>query len=159
MKKVILKSLVVLGVMASGHAAAVPWCHGGTIVEVANVTWSGTTTVAMASGIPVPPTISDPDRYQVFHATNNYCQGYAGGGGPVWGNPVPGSGTVRTITTGPYILTNTVNDYDLSMGVSFKCEKCYTTPPYEVIYDYERAEPMVGTEGKTAYETEVTAEK
>lgn len=116
---------------------------------------SGCTTVAMASPIPAPPSVIDPDRYQVFHATDNFCQGYAGGGGPPWGDPVPGSGSVRTIITGPNILTNTVNDYDLSMGVSFKCEKCYTIPPYEKVRDFELAEPLPDTEGKTLYETAV----
>lgn len=152
MNKLTAKAIVLCGVMASGHAAAVPWCHGGTIVEVANVTWSGDTTVAMASVIPAPPSVVDPDRYQVFHATSNFCQGYAGGGGPIWGNPVSGAGSVRTIITGPFILTNTVNNYDLSMGVSFKCEKCYTLPPYEEVRDYDFAAPMAGTEGKTQYE-------
>ena len=155
MKKFTVKAIAVLGVIASGHAAAVPWCHGGTIVEVANVSWSGATTVAMASPIPAPPSVLDPERYQVFHATDNFCQSYAGGGGPPWGNPVPGAGSVRTIITGPHILTNTVNDYALSMGVSFKCEKCYTIPPYEKLQDFELAEPLPDTEGKTLYETVV----
>lgn len=150
-----LKTALGLTVLIASQASAVPWCHRGTIVEVADVVWSGSTTVAMGSAYTAPPSVVDEDRYQVFHATNDYCQSYAGGGGPIWWNNVPGAGTVNTIPYAPYILTNTVNDYDLSMGVSFKCEKCYSIPPYEVIHDFELAKPMTGTEGKLEYERKV----
>ncbi len=146
------KKIIGLSVLMAAQASAVPWCHNGTIVQVASVNWSGATTVAMAGGITAPPSVSDPDRYQVFHATNNYCQSYAGGGGPIWGPSVPGAGSVTTIQTAPYILTNTVNNYDLSMGVSFNCKKCYAIPPLVAIKDFKQIAPLPGTEGKEEYE-------
>ncbi|MCB1581616.1 MAG: hypothetical protein R3E90_15070 [Marinicella sp.] len=147
-----LKLALGLSVIVTAQASAVPWCHGGTIVEVANVVWSGSTTIAMASGYTAPPSVVDEDRYQVFHATHDYCQSYAGGGGPIWWNNVPGAGSVNTITYAPYILTNTVNDYDLSMGVSFKCKKCYSIPPLSAVKDFRTVAPLPGTEGKAEYE-------
>ena len=133
------------------HAYAVPWCHKGTVVTVANVNWNGATNVAMSSGIPVPPNISDPERFQVFHSTHNYCSAYSGGGGPTWPGSPSGVGSVITVTTGPNVLTNTVNDYSLEMGVSFLCKKCYAIPPYQVHKELERYEPMIGTEGNDEY--------
>lgn len=151
------KALLSLGLSSfiAVQAVAVPWCHRGTIVEVADVTWSGATATAMASSIPVPVSVADPERYQIFHATNDYCESYAGGGGPIWWNNVPGVGTVNTIPYAPYILTNTVNNYDLSMGVSFTCEKCYAIAPYEAIKDFKELAPLPGTEGKVRYERKV----
>jgi len=147
-----IKLILGLSVFIAGSASAVPWCHGGTIVNVATVNWSGITTDAMASGIPVPPNVNDPERYQVHHAAANYCSTYQGGGGPIFGPHVPGSGSVSSIITGPYILTNTVNNYELSMGLSFNCEKCYSIPPLKEVIDFERVMPLPGTEGNVKYE-------
>lgn len=147
-----------LGMVIGVQANAVPWCHRGTIVTVANVNWSGATNVAMSSGIPVPPGHSDPERYQVFHSTHNFCSAYSGGGGPSWPWPVPGSGSVRTVTTGPFILTNTVNNYELNMGVSFSCDKCYSLPPYQQVHELQHARALPGTEGTEEYQKRVREE-
>ncbi len=141
--------LGILGVLAAGHAMAVPWCHRGTIVTVATVNWSGATTVANSPACGFPTL--DPDRCAVFHSTNNYCQTYAGGGGPSWPWSVPGAGTVSTHITGPYILTNTVNNYDLSMGVSFQCKKCYSIPPFHEHHELEMVSPFPGIIGLDEY--------
>jgi hypothetical protein len=148
-------AIIALTSIVTFQASAVPWCHRGTIVTVANVSWNGSTNVAMSSGIAVPPGVSDAERYQVFYSTNNYCQAYAGGGGPTWGWSVPGAGSVSTFTTGPYVLTNTVNNYDLNMGVSFNCKKCYSIAPYYEHKEMKHLEPMPGTEGNAEYNEEV----
>lgn len=146
------------GMVIGFQAYAVPWCHQGSIVTVANVTWNGTTTTAMSSGIPVPPSVTDPERYQVFHSTHNFCNTYSGGGGPSWPWNVPGAGSVRTVTTSPFILTNTVNNYELNMGVGFSCQKCYSLPPYQEIHELRLAKPLIGTEGTEEYIEKVRGE-
>ncbi len=152
MKMNTLKIILGMSVFIAGSASAVPWCHGGTIVDVATVNWSGYVTENMAGSIPVPPLVDSPARYQAYHAAHNYCSTYQGGGGPIFGPSVPGAGSVSSVITGPHVLTNTVNNYELSMGLSFKCEKCYSIAPYKQIFDFELAKPLPGTEGNAKYE-------
>lgn len=152
--KVLFSSLVAAIALAT-QVTAVPWCHKGTVVTVATVSWSGATASAVAGAITAPPGHPDPERYQIFHATDNYCQSFAGGGGPMWGPIVPGAGTVTTQTTGPNVLTNTVNDYSLAMGVTFRCKKCYATPPYVQIHELAEFKPFGGLEIKEKYERKI----
>ncbi len=127
------KSLIPFAFGASllaGSASAVPWCHGGTIVEIADVSWSQAQIMANFSGS-VPSGVIDPEYYTTYTATHNYASTFAGGGGGFGGYSVPGSGTVRVIAYAPYTYTNMVGPgyYHTSQGVQFTIDKCYTIPP------------------------------
>ncbi len=143
------KKLLALSVgvaMFSGMAQAVPWCHKGTIVEIADVNWSQSQILANFTGS-VPGGVLDPEVYTTFHATHNYANTFAGGGGGFGGYSVPGSGQVRVIPYAPYSYTNMVGPghYYTSQGVSFKLDKCYTIPPLTHHHEVKFVEP--GGEG------------
>jgi len=155
-----IKSFIGISILISSHAMSQPWCNHGTISEVANVVWSGATTTAMAGGIAVPPIAIDPARYQVKQAVTDYCETYAGGGGPRWAKfMVPGAGSVDWDIYAPSSFNTYGTTYNLNMGVSFKCEKCYAVPPYSQIHNFERFSPLAGTEGKAEYETQVEEDR
>lgn len=127
------KLLIVAAVGAtflSSVAQAVPWCHKGTIVQIANVNWTGAQIAANFTGT-VPGGVADAEVYKTFTATHNYAQTFAGGGGGFGGYSVPGSGQVRVVPYAPYTYTNMVGPgyYYTSQGVSFKLDKCYTIAP------------------------------
>lgn len=143
------KKLLALSVgmaMLSGVAQAVPWCHKGTIVEIADVNWSESQILANFTGS-VPGGVADPEVYKTFHATHNYANTFAGGGGGFGGYSVPGSGQVRVRAYAPYTYTNMVGPgyYFTSQGVSFKMDKCYTIPPLTHHHEVKFVEP--GDEG------------
>ena len=129
MKKGLLTIALGLGLM-SGAATAVPWCHKGTIVQIADVSWSQAQILANFSGS-IPPSVYDPEYYVTYTATHAYASTFAGGGGGFGGYSVPGSGQVRVKPYAPYTYTNMVGPghYFTSQGVQFKLEKCYTIPP------------------------------
>lgn len=143
MKKLLLSAAVGAALLSSGAAQAVPWCHGGTIVEIADVNWSQAQILANFTGS-VPGGVLDPEVYKTFHATHNYAQTFAGGGGGFGGYSVPGSGQVRVSVYAPYTYTNMVGPgyYYTSQGVSFKLDKCYTIPVMQ--HHLEVAELEVG---------------
>ncbi|GAB2909065.1 hypothetical protein [Rheinheimera gaetbuli] len=129
MKKLILSTLAATALL-SLSVQAVPWCHRGTIVQIADVNWSEAQILANFYGT-VPGGVLDAEVYKTSHATNNYASTFAGGGGGFGGYSVPGSGTVRVTHYAPYTLTNMVGPgyYFTSQGVKFKLHKCYTIPP------------------------------
>lgn len=131
MKKLLVSAAIGAAFLSSA-AQAVPWCHKGTIVQIADVNWSQAQILANFTGS-VPGGVLDPEVYTTFHATHNYAQTFSGGGGGFGGYSVPGSGQVRVITYAPYTLTNMVGPgyYYTSQGVSFKLEKCYTIAPMQ----------------------------
>ena len=127
------KGLILLALgtsLLSGVASAVPWCHRGTIVQIADVTWSQAQILANFSGS-IPVGVYDPEYYITSTATYNYASSFAGGGGGFGGYSVPGSGQVRVEPYAPYTYTNMVGPghYFTSQGVKFKLKKCYTIPP------------------------------
>jgi hypothetical protein len=129
MKKLLIIAAVGATLLSS-VAQAVPWCHHGTIVQIANVNWSGAQIAANFTGS-VPGGVADAEVYTTFTATHNYAQTFAGGGGGFGGYSVPGSGQVRVVPYAPNSYTNMVGPgyYYTSQGVSFKMDKCYTIPP------------------------------
>jgi len=129
MKK-LLTCVAVGAAFLSTAAQAVPWCHQGTIVQIADVNWSQAQILANFTGS-VPGGVVDPEVYTTFHATHNYANTFAGGGGGFGGYSVPGSGQVRVVPYAPYSYTNMVGPgyYYTSQGVSFKLDKCYTIAP------------------------------
>ncbi|KKO45816.1 hypothetical protein WG68_08895 [Arsukibacterium ikkense] len=160
MKKLILSTLAASALL-SLSVQAVPWCHGGTIVQIADVNWSEAQILANFYGS-VPPGVVDAEVYKTFHATNNYASTFAGGGGGFGGYSVPGSGTVQVTPYAPYSLTNMVGPgyYFTSQGVKFKIHKCYTIPPMVAVREVERVglpesgisfEPLRGLEAIEAY--------
>lgn len=134
--------------LLSTTAQAVPWCHKGTIVEIADVNWSQAQILANFSGT-VPSGVYDPEYYITHTATHNYANTFAGGGGGFGGYSVPGSGQVRVIPYAPYTYTNMVGPgyYFTSQGVSFKLEKCYTIPPLTVHHELAEFDPGIGGGG------------
>ncbi|GGI90587.1 hypothetical protein GCM10007978_30300 [Shewanella hanedai] len=140
--------LTCLGV--SSIAQAVPWCHRGTIVQIADVNWSQAQIMANFTGS-IPGGVADTEVYTTYHSTNNYGNTFAGGGGGFGGYSVPGSGQVRVIHYAPYTLTNMVGPgyYFTSQGVKFKLDKCYTIPPlmeHKEVAMFEPAKPETGFE-------------
>lgn len=147
MKKLLLAAAVGAS-MFSSVAQAVPWCHGGTIVQIADVTWSEAQINANFTGS-VPSGVADPEVYVTFHATHNYANTFAGGGGGFGGWSVPGSGQVRVIPYAPYTYTNMVGPgyYFTSQGVSFKMEKCYSIAPmtqHHEVHELSKEDPGSG---------------
>lgn len=101
-----------------------PWCHRGSIAEVAKVTLSGPalkTLVATTPGI----IATDSDYTKAFAAGMHYCASFAGGGGGGPLGSVPDAGTVGFAPDQSYSQT-----YTLSQGLSFICRKCYTVLPF-----------------------------
>ncbi|MCO7224719.1 hypothetical protein [Pleionea sp. CnH1-48] len=144
------KLFVVTAMTLSGAASAVPWCHGGTIVEIANISWTQSGINTHFTG-PIPGGVVDPQRYIAWEASHNYAGYFAGGGG--WGN-VPGKGQVRVRPYAPYTYTNMVSGYHTSQGLSFKLDKCYATPPLVEIKEKEKLEvlkPLDGIDGMERY--------
>ncbi len=135
-------SIAVGAALLSTTASAVPWCHRGTIVEIADVNWSQAQILANFSG-GIPSGVLDPEYYTTYTATHNYAAGFAGGGGGFGGYSVPGSGQVRVTPYAPYTYTNMVGPghYYTSQGVSFKMEKCYTIPPLTAHLEVRELEP------------------
>lgn len=124
------KAMIIAASLFSSAASAVPWCHRGTIVQIADVQWSQAQIMANFSGS-VPPGVYDPEYYITATATHNYASSFAGGGGSFGGYSVPGSGQVRVEPYAPYTYTNMVGPgyYFTSQGVKFRLKKCYTIPP------------------------------
>lgn len=133
--------------LLSTAAQAVPWCHRGTILQIADVTWNQSQILANFTGT-VPGGVYDPERYVTFTATHNYANTFAGGGGGFGGYSVPGSGQVRVKPYAPYTYTNMVGPgyYFTSQGVKFKLEKCYTIPPMVSVLDFEKLADPEGPE-------------
>ncbi|NVJ59945.1 MAG: hypothetical protein HWE27_06115 [Gammaproteobacteria bacterium] len=125
-----LMALTLSAGLLSTAVNAVPWCHKGTIVQIADVNWSQAQIMANFTG-PVPSGVIDPEYYTTFTATHNYASTFAGGGGGFGGYSVPGSGQVKVETYAPYTYTNMVGPgyYYTSQGVKFRLKKCYTIPP------------------------------
>ncbi len=126
-----LLSLFTAGtLLLSGAANAVPWCYGGTIVQIADVNWSQAQILANFSGS-IPSGVADPEVYITSTATYNYASTFSGGGGGFGGYSVPGSGQVQVYPYAPYTYTNMIGPgyYYTSQGVKFKMKKCYTIPP------------------------------
>lgn len=110
MKRLILSALLVLGCVPA--AMAVPPCWPGSVVNVGpaqSLTPAHLSTWWATNG--VPSGVSDPNAYVAFHATDQRCKVLYGSG--AWAQ-----------ITGPYSLTNMVNSYSISQGVTFQCKKC-----------------------------------
>ena len=168
MKKLLIAAAVGATFLSS-VAQAVPWCHQGTIVQIADVNWSGAQINANFTGS-IPTYVADPEVYVTFTATSNYANTFAGGGGGFGGYSVPGSGQVRVIPYAPNSYTNMVGPgyYYTNQGVSFRLDKCYTIAP--MVHHLEVAElssddgsgivvkPYEGLEKLTMYwkESEIT---
>lgn len=110
MKRLMLSALLVLG--CAPAAMAVPPCWPGSVVNVGpaqSLTPTQLSTWWATYG--VPSGVSDPNAYVAFHATDQRCKALYGSG--AWAQ-----------ITGPYSLTNMVNSYSISQGVTFQCKKC-----------------------------------
>ncbi len=80
-------------------------------------------------------------------------------GGTSWPWSVSDAGSVSKVYTGPYTLTNSLEGYELSMGVSFSCEKCYSMPIYQRVKELRQVRPLPGTEGTLLYQREVKRQR
>lgn len=110
MKRVLLTALLALGCVSTAQAQRP--CYPGTVVNVgpAQSLSPGQLSTWLAT-YGVPAGVSDPHAYVAFHATDQRCK------------VLYGSGSWAQIT-GPYTLTNMVNSYNISQGVTFQCKKC-----------------------------------
>jgi hypothetical protein len=108
---------LVLGLGAASTAQAVPWCHRGHIQSVATYHLDGPALIGFAAA----EGISDP-YWAASYAAHQTCQVHAGWTGPSFG--VPGAGQVLGLPTAPSQLLSG-NGYSMSMGVTFRCDKCF----------------------------------
>ncbi len=146
MKKIKYKKSIGLLIVAAGMATtiaqAVPWCHKGTIVQIADVHWGESSILAnYPGGVPggLPPVIyGNVDTHITFTSTNQYANSFAGGGGSFGGYSVPGSGQVLVHPYAPHNYTNAPSLYSTSEGVKFKLKKCYTIPPLVEVFELEK---------------------
>jgi hypothetical protein len=141
MKKKLIFSAIAATFLSS-VVQAVPWCHRGTIVQIADVQWTQAQILANFTGS-VPGGVADPEVYKTSTATYNYASTFTGGGGGFGGYSVPSSGQVRVIPYAPYTYTNMIGPgyYFTSQGVKFKLEKCYTIPPMTEHLEVARLNP------------------
>jgi len=134
-----INMLIIAAGLSSTLAQAVPWCHRGTIVQIADVTWGESSIVANYPGsIPgdIPPYIvGNVNNHITFMSTNQYASSFAGGGGGFGGYSVPGSGQVKVYAYAPHNYITAPTHYDISEGVKFKLKKCYTIPPMVVVHE------------------------
>ena len=144
MKKSIISIACAL-MFTTGIANAVPWCHQGTIVQIADVSWNQSQILANFTGS-IPTGVTDPEHYITFTATHNYANTFAGGGGGFGGYSVPGSGQVKVEAYAPYSYTNMVGpgNYFTSQGVQFKLKKCYTIPPMTIQHEFVALDDISG---------------
>lgn len=133
MKNHQLKTTVGMMIIAAGLsstiAQAVPWCHQGTIVQIADVNWGESSILANYPGVVPPWVVGNVDMHITFMSTNQYASGFAGGGGGFGGYSVPGSGQVKVYAYAPHNYITAPSLYSTSEGVKFKMKKCYTIPP------------------------------
>lgn len=150
MKNKKLKKTIGLMIVAAGLsstiAQAVPWCHQGTIVQIADVNWGESSIIANYPGsIPgdIPPwVVGNVDMHITFMSTHQYASGFAGGGGGFGGYSVPNSGQVKVYAYAPHNYITAPSLYSTAEGVKFKLKKCYTIPPMTVVHElYEVALP------------------
>jgi len=156
MKKTFYKTLgqlSVLSMLSINIALAVPWCHLGTKVQIADVSWDEASIVANYPGsIPgdIPPWIvGNTNMHITFMSVMTYANTFAGGGGGFGGYSVPNSGQVRQLPYAPHNYITAPSLYNISQGVSFKLEKCYTIPPMIAVSALEMIAPDPGGDGPT----------
>jgi hypothetical protein len=110
MKRVLLTALLALGCVSAAQAQRP--CYPGTVVNVGPAqSLSPAQLSSWLATYGVPAGVSDPHAYVAFHATDQRCKALYGSGS--WAQ-----------ITGPYSLTNMVNSYNISQGVTFQCKKC-----------------------------------
>ena len=129
MLKKLLISVALGSALLSNVAQAVPWCHHGTIVQIADVNWTEAQILANYTGTyPTPTYVIDAQVYITYNASQSYANGFVGGGGAFGGYSVPGSGEVRVIPYAPNSFINMVGPgyYYTNQGIRFKLDKCYT---------------------------------
>jgi hypothetical protein len=110
MKRLMLSALLALACVPT--AMAVPPCWPGSVVNVGPAQYLNPAQLSTwwaTNG--VPSGVSNPHAYVAFHATDQRCKALYGSGS--WAQ-----------ITGPYSLTNTLNGYTISQGVTFQCRKC-----------------------------------
>ena len=110
MKRLMLFALLVLG--CAPAAMAVPPCWPGSVVNAGPAQYlSPAQLSAWWATNGVPAGVADPNAYVAFHASDQRCKALYGSS--AWAK-----------VTGPYSLTNMINSYSISQGVSFQCQKC-----------------------------------
>lgn len=136
--------VLIITAFSTSIANAVPWCHNGTIVQIADVSWGESSIIANYPGsIPgdIPPWVTtDVDHHITFEATHQYASGFAGGGGGFGGYSVPGSGQVKVDVYAPSTYLTAPSWYNTSQGVQFKLRKCYTIPPMTAVKELRHFE-------------------
>jgi len=136
--------IIIGAILLAGTAHAVPWCHKGTKVQIADVSWSEASILANFLGS-VPGGVTDINRYITFTSINDYAAGFAGGGGGFGGFSVPGSGSVRAIAYAPSsYVSGGAGVYSTSHGINFRLIKCYTIPPLTQHFDIREVAPEDG---------------
>ncbi len=129
--------LIVAAGLSSSVAQAVTWCHGGTIVQIADVNWGESSIIANYPGsIPgdIPLwVVGNVNIHITSTSTNQYANGFAGGGGGFGGYSVANSGEVKVEAYAPHNYITAPSLYSTAEGVKFKLKKCYTIPPMTAV--------------------------
>lgn len=139
LKKSISMIIIAAG-LSSTIAQAVPWCHQGTIVQIADVNWGESSITANYPGVVPPWVVGNVDMHITFMSTHQYASGFAGGGGGFGGYSVPGSGQVKVYAYAPHNYITAPSLYSTAEGVKFKLKKCYTIPPMTVLHELREVE-------------------
>jgi hypothetical protein len=125
-------ALPILGLVLSGDAQAVPWCHKGKIAVISTQAWDANQILAHFALVPSTPAVcsgviapTNVDYCKTFYATEHFARSLAGGNpGRSCRQQPPDVMTTRAIPTGPTTYTQGGN-YDVSQGVQFRVEKCF----------------------------------
>ena len=134
LKKTIGMAIIAAG-LSSSIAQAVPWCHQGTIVQIADVNWGESSILANYPGVVPPWVVGNVDMHITFMSTHEYASGFVGGGGGFGGYSVPGSGQVKVYAYAPHNYITAPSLYSTAEGVKFKLKKCYTIPPMTELHE------------------------
>lgn len=137
MKKIKKGICSLILIISCANTQAIPWCHGGTIVQIADVNWNQSSIEANYPGI-LPDSIPDwvvgnVNMHITFVSTNNYASTFIGGGGGFGDYSVSDSGDVRVIPYAPHNYITAPSLYNISEGVRFRIQKCYTIPPMTAV--------------------------
>ena len=109
--KNIQKLVVLISMMLLSHSIfAVPWCHKGNIVTVADISMDQSQIESFYVGLPTL------DIYMAAGAMDNYMNTYFTG----------------NVITDPYAPSTYLssNGYSISQGVSFYIKRCYPNGVY-----------------------------
>ena len=139
--KRILHLSLLTSILSANIVSAHQWCHDGTIVQIADVSWNESSIITNYPGL-IPDDIpiwvvGNVNMHITYEAVRNYADAFEGGGGGFGGYSVANSGEVKEVAYWPHNYITAPALYHISQGVKFRLKKCYTIAPMTAVEDLE----------------------